>query len=63
MFDSLVVIMTYVTAVFMPVLIPATVHAAHFVRERHPAHRPLRAAVRVSPPRAVASRRAVPAVC
>ena len=34
MFESLLVIMIYLLAVLTPVLIPVTIHALHFVRDR-----------------------------
>jgi len=64
MFESMLVIMIYIMAIFTPVLVPATVHAVHFVRELRQGYRPLRlrAVVRVRLPRSVVSRRvAVPA--
>ncbi|OBH01113.1 MULTISPECIES: hypothetical protein [unclassified Mycobacterium] len=61
MFESMLVIMIYVMGVFTPVLIPATIHAVHFLRDWRSA-RPLRAVSRVRLPRLLVSRRvAIPA--
>jgi hypothetical protein len=63
MFESILAIASYVTAVFVPVLIPATVHAVHFFRDLRPTHRPLRAVGAVRLPRQAVSRRvAAPAM-
>lgn len=59
----MLVIALYVTGMFIPLLIPAAVHAIHTVRDFRPSYRPVRAVASVRLPRPVASRRvAVPAL-
>jgi hypothetical protein len=59
MFGSLFVITIYLLTVLTPVLIPATIHAVHAVRDWRPTFQPRRAA---NFPRRMASPRlAVPA--
>ncbi|ORW90264.1 MULTISPECIES: hypothetical protein [unclassified Mycobacterium] len=63
MFESMLVIASYVTAVFAPVLIPVTVHAVHFFRDLRPTYRPIRAVSAVRLPRLAVPRRvAAPAM-
>jgi hypothetical protein len=45
MFDSMIVIMTYLLIVLTPVLIPAIIHAVHVVRDWRPTVQPGRLAV------------------
>ncbi len=45
MYESMTVIMTYLLIVLSPVLIPATIHVVHVVRDRRPAFRQNRFAV------------------
>ncbi len=44
MFESLLTIAIYLTAIFTPLLIPATVHAVHVVRDGRLTFRPRLAA-------------------
>lgn len=63
MFESMLAMTVYFVAIFIPVLIPATVHAVHFARAVPRSYlplRPLRALGRVRLPRLVLPRR-VPA--
>ena len=60
MFGSLFVITIYLLTVLTPVLIPATIHAVHAVRDWRPTFQP-RLAAR-TPRLAVSPRRAVPAM-
>ncbi|HUH71766.1 MAG TPA: hypothetical protein VLZ05_24530 [Mycobacterium sp.] len=64
MFESILVIMIYLTAVFTPVLIPATIHAVHAVRDWRQTYRPRRTArlPRPFPRPSVARRVAAPAM-
>ena len=63
MFESMLVIAFYLTGVFTPVLIPATIHAVRFFRDWCPTYRPAGVvlAVRLSRP-AVSGRVAAPAI-
>ena len=62
MFESILVITLNVAGIFVPLLIPAAVHAIHLFRDFRAAYRPVRWVLSVRPPRPVASRRAAPAV-
>ncbi|SPM38300.1 Mycobacterium numidiamassiliense ORFan [Mycobacterium numidiamassiliense] len=44
MFDSMMVIMTYLLIVLTPVLIPAIIHAVHVIRDWRPTIQPDRLA-------------------
>lgn len=62
MSDSILVLTIYFLAVLAPVLIPATVHAVHFIRDSRHSYRGVRTAGRLRVLRPVVSRRiAVPA--
>jgi hypothetical protein len=60
MFESMLVIAIYLAAMFIPVLIPASVHAVHLFRDLRPAHPAPRAVSAIRLPRLAVSRR-VPA--
>lgn len=63
MFESMLVIGSYLAGVLVPVLIPATVHAVHFFRDLRPTYRPIRAVSAVRLPRLAVPRRvAAPAM-
>jgi hypothetical protein len=63
MFESMLAIAIYLTAICIPVLIPAAVHAVHLFRDLRPAHPALRAVSAIRLPRPVVSRRVpVPAM-
>jgi hypothetical protein len=63
MLGSILAITFFVAGIFIPVLLPATVHAVHFAREWRPTYGPVRSVARVPLPRPVPFRRvAVPAV-
>ncbi|OBI56565.1 hypothetical protein [Mycobacterium sp. E796] len=58
MFESMLVIASYLTGVLVPVLIPVAVHAVHFCRDLRPTYRPFPAVSTVGLPRLAVTRRA-----
>ncbi|ORV91789.1 hypothetical protein AWC11_10120 [Mycobacterium interjectum] len=62
MFESMLVIAVYLMAIFVPVLIPGSVHAVHFFRDWRPAPQPVRPVLPARLPRRVPFRRVAPAM-